>query len=193
MHASRTDTVLIIIDMVQDYFNADLWPGSRIPEERGRLVKNTNALSTQLRAFDVPVIWFRQEFLPDLSDAFQHMRRDNRRYAIKGTAGPLLLPELDVAEDDVVLVKKRYSAFYGTVLDDVLRKMNAQTLVLAGITSAWCVKSTAVDAYQRDYQLIFAKECMAGFSEKEHLDAVESMHSLLGPALTNGEIVELFD
>lgn len=180
--------VLIVIDLVQDYFNPALWPNSQLPEARQRLVAATNELAALFRAHNLPVIWFRQEFAPDLSDAFLHVQRSGKPYAIQGTAGCQLLPELQIKPEDRILVKKRYSAFFQTDLDTVLGRLQPQTLVLAGITTAWCVRSTAVDAYQRDYRVLLAKEAMAGFTARDHLESLHAMNGLVGIALSNAEI-----
>ncbi|MGH7595061.1 MAG: cysteine hydrolase family protein [bacterium] len=183
--------VLIVIDLVQDYFNPALWPNSRLPESRQRLVTATNELAALFRAKNFPIIWFRQEFAPDLSDAFLHMKQSGKLYAIRGKAGCQLLPELQVAPEDRILVKKRYSAFFQTELDAVLSHLQPHTLVLAGITTAWCVRSTAVDAYQRDYRVLLAQDAMAGFIERDHLESLNAMNELVGTALSNAEIARV--
>lgn len=185
--------VLIIVDLVQDYFDVKLWPNSQLPDSRQHLVKATNDLAALFRAKEFPVIWFRQEFSPDLSDAFVHVKRSGKPYAIRGTPGCQLLPELQIKPEDRILVKKRYSAFYQTELDAVLGDLQPQTLVLAGITTAWCIRSTAVDAYQRDYRVLLAQEAMAGFTERDHLESLNAMNGLVGTALTNGDIAEILE
>lgn len=183
--------VFIVIDLVRDYFDSGLWPASQLPEARQRLVTATNELAALFRAKNFPIIWFRQEFLPDLSDAFLHVRRSGKPYAIRGTPGCQLLPELQVAPEDILLVKKRYSAFYQTELDAVLGDLQPQTLVLAGITTAWCVRATAVDAYQRDYCVLLAQEAIAGFTERDHLESLSAMNGLVGTVLSNAEIANM--
>ena len=60
-----------------------------------------------------------------------------------------------------MVIKKRYSAFFGTTLDELLRKLCAETLILTGVNTHACIRTTAIDAYQRDLGVIFASECMA--------------------------------
>mgnify|MGYP006202574933 CR=1 FL=1 len=64
-----------------------------------------------------------QEFKPDLSDAFLEMRRHGIQVTIAGTDGCEILPELERRPDERVIVKKRYSAFFGTALDELLRTL----------------------------------------------------------------------
>jgi nicotinamidase-related amidase len=65
--------VLLIIDMLIDFL--DPWPEA----DRTRLVDAVRSLVQEFRAARHPIIWVRQEFEPDLSDAFLEMRRKNTR------------------------------------------------------------------------------------------------------------------
>lgn len=184
----------IVIDLVEDYFDARLWPDSAIPEQRAGLVAASNRLTRTLRAAGIPIIWFRQEFEPDLSDAFPHMVSSGKRYAIRNTRGSSLLSELEVEPTDQILTKNRYSAFFQTELDDVLSVLGVDGLVLAGITTAWCVRSTAVDAYQRGFRLMIARDATAGFSRDEHEESLRALGNVVADCKRVEEIVaELAD
>ncbi|SRR6266478_6324283 len=108
------EPALIIIDMLNDFLQS--W----VPKTRETLVRSTNALVLIMRSRQRLVIWVRQEFRPDLSDAFPEMRAKGIRVTIEGTRGCPIAPDLAVDSSDLVLIKKRYSAFYGTILDQVL-------------------------------------------------------------------------
>jgi nicotinamidase-related amidase len=151
--------LLLVIDLLNDYFRQ----GSSLAGRRGQLVAAVNRLAAAFRQAGQPVLWVRQEFAPDLSDAFLRMRRENLRVTIAGTDGCELLPELDRHASDKVIVKKRYSAFFGTDLDETLAAMRTETLVLAGINTHACIRTTAIDAYQRDYEVIVAADCVASY------------------------------
>jgi isochorismate hydrolase len=69
----------------------------------------------------------------------------------------------------LVLVKKRYSAFFGTELDAELSTLRPEVVVVAGVNTHACVRMTAIDAYQRDYDVIVAGDCVAS-SDPEHHD-----------------------
>jgi nicotinamidase-related amidase len=106
--------VLIVIDMLNDFLDA--WPAAA----RRELIAATNALVETMRRHERPVIWMRQEFRADLSDAFLEVRTKGTRITIEDTPGSQIAAELAIAPSDPVLVKKRYSAFFGTALDQVL-------------------------------------------------------------------------
>ena len=129
---------LLIIDMLNDFFRQH----AHLAEQRARLVAATNALAGAFREHGQPVFWVRQEFAPDLHDAFLEMRKHGLRLTIAGTDGCEILPELDRQPADVTIVKKRYSAFFGTELDDTLKRLRTAMLVVAGINTLILVTSS---------------------------------------------------
>ena len=182
--------MLVIVDLLQDFFDAKIWPQSILPASRNELAVKTNELAALCRSHKISVVWFRQEFKSDLSDAFPHMRKSEKIYTISGTEGCELLPELDVHPNDHVMLKSRFSAFFRTNLEALLQERKIDRVILAGITTAWCIRSTAVDAYQRDYEVIVAKECVQAFSEKEQEESIRAMDGYIATFLSNTEIID---
>ncbi len=82
-----------------------------------------------------------------------------------------LLPE---ARDYVVL-KPKHSAFYATPLETLLQYIQAETIILAGVTTNACVMITASDIYVRDYKLIVPCDCVAALTHDDHRQALEVM------------------
>jgi nicotinamidase-related amidase/RimJ/RimL family protein N-acetyltransferase len=163
MSGHVSGTAIVIIDMVGDMFRRE-----ELVRQRGSLVKAVNALTGAGRDAGLQVIWIREEHAPDLSDAPLELQRNQIRVAIAGTPGAELLPELDVAPSDRVIIKKRYSAFFGTDLDDRLRREHIDKLVLAGVNTHACVRTTAIDAYQRDYDVQIVRDCVASYDPAHH-------------------------
>lgn len=177
---------LLIIDMQEDFF-----AHARLAAQRSQLVANTNALVSIARAANISVIWVKQEFLPDLSDAPLEVRRHNIEVVIAGTPGAQILPELDRQQSDELVVKKRYSAFFGTDLDGRLSRLGCTRLIIAGINTHACIRMAVVDAYQRDYDVILAKDCIASHDQEHHEISWRYMDGKLGFGMTNGRIKEL--
>jgi len=182
----RDGLVLVVIDMLVDYF--DRLPA--LADQRSRLVGSINDLAARFRSARRPVIWVRQEFKADLSDAFLDMRRSGIRITIEGTPGSRILPELERTLGDHEIVKKRYSAFFGTQLDTLLSSLGARTLVLAGINSHACVRVTAIDAYQRDHDVILARDCIASYDPAHHEISMRYLAERLTGLLDNAAIGE---
>jgi isochorismate hydrolase len=134
-------------------------------------------------------IWVRQEFEPDLSDAFPEMRTKGIRITIKGTRGCQIVADLAVASSDTVLIKKRYSAFYQTELDQLLRRLRPDAIILAGINSHACIRVTAIDAYQRDWETIVAADCVDSYDREHHDFSMKYMKDKIAAIMGNQEIL----
>jgi len=180
-------SALLIVDLLNDFFERS----PVLAAVRPRLVASTNALARAFRAAGQPVFWIRQEFASDLRDAFLEMRAKDIRVTIAGTTGCELLPELDRLADDPVIVKKRYSAFFGTNLDDLLGPLRPSFLVVAGVNTHACVRMTVIDAYQRDHEVVIAADCVASSDHRHHEVTVSYLEDKIARVLGNDEIVAL--
>jgi nicotinamidase-related amidase len=180
-------TALLIIDMLNDFFRQH----ARLAEQRPHLVASVNTLAEAFRHHGQPVIWVRQEFAPDLHDAFLEMRKHNLPVTIAGTDGCELLPELDRRPTDMTIVKKRYSAFFGTELEATLQRGRPDMLVVAGINTHACVRTTVIDAYQRDYEVVVAAECVASYDEAHHDMTKRYLDGAIARLLPNREIIRM--
>jgi maleamate amidohydrolase len=178
---------LIVIDMLNDFWT------NQDPRRKESLVGAINDLVAAMRVQSHPVIWVRQEFEPDLSDAFPEMRRKEIYRTIKGTEGCQLLPGLAVALSDPIVVKKRYSAFFGTGLDELLHRLSPDSLILAGINTHACIRTTAIDAYQRDWPVILALDCVNSYDREHHEVSLRYMKDKIATVKSNAEIRQLFE
>jgi nicotinamidase-related amidase len=159
---------------------------------RTELCSSINRLTAFAREKKFPVVWVRQEFEPDLSDAFSDMKRENIRMFIKGTHGPLILDELIRDDKDVEIVKKRYSMFYGTDLESLLHELDADSFVLAGVNSHACIRTAAIDAYQRDFPVTIIRECVASKDLKHHEITMDYLDGGIATVVTLGEFQSQF-
>ena len=98
-----------------------------------------------------------------------------------------LIPELDRQPGDIVILKRQWGAFYGTDLDLQLRRRHLDTIILCGIATEFGVESTARDAYERGYQLVFAADAMTGASAESHINSVERIFPRMGRVRTTEE------
>lgn len=179
--------VLLIIDMLQDFF----LEGS-LADNRQELCRSVNNLVQYFRMNNYPIIWVRQEFKPSLDDAFLRMKETGNSITIEGTNGCLVLPELDQKSGDFEIVKKRYSAFFGTELDPLLKKLTPQPLVIAGVNTHACVRTSAIDAYQRDIKIIIATDCVSSYDTQYHQESLRYLEQSIGILKPNAEIIEEF-
>lgn len=175
--------VFLFVDLLEDFFTEP-----PLSLRRAELARAANNLAALARERAAPVIWVRQEFAPDLSDAFLSMRKTGRRVTIEGTKGCQILAELDRMPHDHEIVKKRYSAFFGTGLDELLRTLGCTHLVVCGVNTHACVRTTAVDAYQRDYEVLLARDAIASYDDEYHRESMRYLEHSIGTALSNSEL-----
>ena len=173
----------LIIDMQEDFFAHE-----RLSQRRTILTQRVNELVGICREGGVPVVWVKQEFAPDLSDAMLEAKKAGIRVVIAGTPGAAILSQLDYRPSDHLVVKKRYSAFFGTNLDELLTRIKPTQLIVAGINTHACVRTAVIDAYQRDYEVILARECIESYDAEHHDVSWRYMDGKLGRAMSNEEI-----
>jgi nicotinamidase-related amidase len=94
-------------------------------------------------------------------------------------------------EDYTVTSKKRYSAFYGTDLEILLRRLGIETVVLTGIDTDVCVLSTAWDAVNRDFLTFILRNCTHCNSEEDKQAALQIMGRWVGWVMDSGEFLEM--
>jgi biuret amidohydrolase len=147
---------LLVIDVQNDF----VAPGAPYESVPGRdMVDHLNELFALAREHGIPVIFTAHHHRADGSDLgtvkYLHPLTATGAALKEGTAGVELYPKLDVQESDYVVVKRRYSGFYATDLELLLRNLGVDTLVIAGVATNVCCESTARDAYFRDFKVVF--------------------------------------
>ena len=182
-------SAVVVVDLQNDFCHPDgvfaRAMQMRIPDVAG-LVAAINRLVGAARAAGADVVWARMIWDGDEDVgvlarggflAHEGLRR--------GTWGVELLDGLDVAEGDLFVAKKRFSAFYRTNFEELLRARDVGCLYAAGVRTDYCVESTVRDAFFRDYHVVVARECVAGYFPLLH------GNSLLGMGTLFAEVVDL--
>ena len=105
-----------------------------------------------------------------------------------GMPGTDFDPCLKVQPSDIEIVKRRYSAFFGTRLDELLRKRGIDTVVVLGLTTNVCVQSTARDAWQHDYRTITLDDCCAEIGDGSHAESLAWTSRNFGLVSTSSEV-----
>ena len=178
---------VFVIDMLNDCFGH-----AELQRLRNSLCASINDLTSWARANGSPVIWVRQEYEPDLRDATLDMKSESIRMFIKGTKGPLILDELIREESDLEVVKKRYSIFFGTNVDAQLQRLGTDQLILAGVNLHACVRTSAIDAYQRDMPVTIVRECVASKDVTHHNVSMDYMDGGIAAVVTLAELKKTF-
>lgn len=197
---------VVVVDMQND-FGADggMFARAGIPIDTIKaVVRPTAGVLRAARAAGCHVVYLQMQFEPDLSNAggptapnmVKHRRLnvgdpvvgpDGRegRILIRDTWNTEIVAELAPEPGDLVVPKHRYSGFYETRLDALLRERGIDTLIMTGATTSVCVESTIRDAFYRDYRCLVLADCVAeplGSSEARtnHAASLLTIEALFG-------------
>ncbi|OGP52832.1 MAG: isochorismatase [Deltaproteobacteria bacterium RBG_13_52_11] len=159
---------IIIVDMVKDNFREeDHFP---ITREAQPIIPQVNHLLQRGRRWGIPIIFACDSFLPD--DFL--FKGKLKPHSIRGTEGAEVTDLLEVQEGDVILPKRRFSAFFKTDLDQTLRTWHCDTVAVAGITTNVCVLMTAMDALCHDFSSVLLEDCCAAHKREVHETTLEN-------------------
>jgi ureidoacrylate peracid hydrolase len=165
MTLSPERSALLVVDM-QHFF---LDPESPTFTAGGPpILENVKRLLAAFRAAGLPVIFTRHVHHPDHLDAgimgwwWQGM-------CLEGSPESEIPEAIAPLPNEKVVLKHRYSAFYNTDLETVLRVLKVEDLVISGIMTNMCVESTTRDAYYRDYRVLLPADATGSVNEEMHL------------------------
>ena len=111
-------------------------------------------------------------------------------HCVVGTVEAEVIPELAKYKGEII-PKKRYSAFFSTPLEEKLRGIKPEKIIVCGVCTDICVLHTVANARNRDYQVEVPVDCVASFDEKAHYFALEHMEKVLGAKLTSFRVSQV--
>lgn len=156
-----TTTALIVVDMENDF----VAPGAPLETPAGRaMVPTLQRALACCREHGIPIIYTTHAHRAGGYDLglLAHDPPIARGDAlVDGSPGVAIFPEVGPRDGEIVITKHRFSAFYGTDLEIILRGRGVRTVVITGVTTENCCHATARDAYFRDFQVIFLADATA--------------------------------
>lgn len=180
---------VIVVDMLEDNYRRDR-DGTR---EEEKIIGPVRDFLAKARKRAMPVVFACDSFLE--GDFLFGGRM--KVHALRGTKGVQPLRELDRQETDVVLEKRRFSAFFKTDLDQTLRTLGSDTVAVCGIQTQFCVLATAFDALCHDFHTVILEDLTASHKAETHAAFMEPYRkSVLFPLLrvmTGEEFLEECD
>jgi nicotinamidase-related amidase len=139
---------------------------------------------------DVPVIFIQEVHRPDLIDFGRELDGDEDIHCLEGDARTeIAREEMGFRKGDYVVPKRRYSAFFGTDFEILLRGLKVDTLILCGGLTDVCVHYTFVDGHQSDYFCRVVEDCVGGSSVEAHDAALKAMEYLQTGAIQPRSII----
>ncbi|MDB6176197.1 cysteine hydrolase [Paracoccus sp. Z330] len=173
--------VLIVIDIQKSTFAPipdDKRTIAHMPDYAQRMARTRTAID-RAREVGIPVVFIQEIHRADLVDLGRETDGDEDIHCLDNNPlTELAVEELGIRPDDYKIQKRRYSAFYGTDLDILLRGLKAETLILTGGLTDVCVHYTFADGHQGDYFCRVIEDCVAGSSEIAHQASLKAMEYL---------------
>jgi ureidoacrylate peracid hydrolase len=101
-------------------------------------------------------------------------------HCMKGTWGWQIVDELRPHADDTIVEKREYSSFFGTRLQQILCEMGVESLIVAGFSTACCVRATIQDAFQLGYEVFVPENCVSASSDTDQQVNLRNINSYFG-------------
>ncbi|BBJ28223.1 cysteine hydrolase family protein [Athalassotoga saccharophila] len=105
-------------------------------------------------------------------------------HCVKNTYGSELFDDLKETikdyENSIFILKRRFSAFFGTNLDEILKKLSPFKIEICGVDTNICVMYTVEELKNRDYDVLVYEDATGTYDEKLHLFAIDQMKNVLG-------------
>ncbi len=156
-------TALVSIDLQGLVLSLPLAPYSA-----QQIVANTVAIANKLKADGGTTVFVTVGFSSDYTDAVNQPTDETFALPAGGLSPAALAAPIEIAAltPDVAIVKRQWSAFYGTELDLQLRRRGIKTLILTGVATNFGVESTVRDAHAANYAVIVAEDAVTTFSQE---------------------------
>ena len=171
---------LIVVDIQALTFDETLQERAipNMPGYAERMLK-ARRLIDKARERDIPVIFIQEVHRPDHVDFGRELDGDEDVHCLEDDPNTAIAVEqTGFRPDDYLIKKRRYSAFFGTDFEILLRGLKVDTLLLCGGLTDVCVHYTFVDAHQSDYFCRVVEDCVGGSSEEAHEAALRAMEYL---------------
>lgn len=183
------NAVLVVIDIQASTF-IDSSTERAIPNMAGyrdRMLQACDMVKAA-RTAEIPVVFVQEIHRQDGVDFGRELDGDEDIHCLEDDPRTALAVEqLGILKGDYVVPKRRYSAFFGTDLEILLKGLKAETLILVGGLTDVCVHYTFVDAHQSDYFCRVIEDCVAGSSEEAHAASLKAMEYLQTGAIQSME------
>lgn len=198
-HAERialdpTRSAVVVVDMINEFCKPG---GKMVLPGCETLVPPQRAVIRAARNAGAPVIWVHDSHRKGMRRDREFLKRTP--HCEEGGWGTAIIDELEARADEIHVAKHRYSSFFQTDLDVTLKDMMIDQLVVFGVVTNICVRSTVHDAFFNGYEVVVPRDCCAATGPREqestlydiatHFGIVSDSASVVA-ALSRGGIIE---
>ena len=174
---------LLVVDMVNDFFETG---GTMVLSGGKSLYKPIAALLEVARGKKIPVFWLNQWLRED-----DTLFKKRVPHCIVGSWGAEIVEALPYHQEDIIIHKRRYSGFFQTSLDLYLRERNIKHVIVAGVVTNICVRSTVNDAFFLGYDVIVPRDCVQATSPEHQETHLYDIDTHYGSVLALEQVLGL--
>lgn len=187
--ASRTQldparTAVLVIDMVNDFCKPG---GAMVLPGYEALLPPQQAVIAAARGAGCPIIFVVDTHRKNMRREREHVKRTP--HCFEGEWGAQVIDELKPGDDDIVVIKRRYSGFFNTDLDLTLKDLEVDTLITMGVVTNICVRSTVHDAFFLGYTAVVPEDCVAATGPREQVSSLYDISTHYGIVTDSAEVV----
>ena len=153
---------VLVVDMVNDFCKPG---GAMVLPGYEALIPGQRRLVEAARAVGAPVLWIHDAHRPGMRHEREWAKRTE--HCVEGTWGVEIVEDLGARPEEIHVIKRRYSAFFQTDLDLTLKDMLVTQLIVFGVVTNICVRSTVHDAFFNGYEVVVPKDCCAATGPRE--------------------------
>jgi nicotinamidase-related amidase len=176
-------TAVIVVDMQNGFCRPD---GTLYAPGSGAAIEPCVSLVDRAREAGAQVVFTRDVHPPEQFEDAHYYDEFGRwgEHVLEGSSGAKLVDELDPMEDELVVVKHTYDAFYQTQLEGYLDAHGIDDLVICGTLANVCVLHTASSAGLRDFRPVLVEDAIGAIEDHHHEYALEHAEFLFGELTT---------
>ncbi len=177
-------TAILVVDMVNDFCTPG---GAMVLAGAERLYGPQNAVTRAARTSGAHVVHIVDTHRPNLVCDREFLKRTP--HCMEGEWGSEVVAEIEREAQDFTVVKRRFSGFFNTDLDLTLRDLRADTVIVMGVVTNICVRSTVHDAFFLGYRVIVPQDCVAATGPREQASSLYDIATHFGVVSTSESVI----
>jgi len=181
---------IVTVDLMQGFTDPSLPMG----REYSSVVEAAACLMALARSKNLPVVAVRSQYTSEGVEALNWLTKTPKaREFVEGSTWVAFDSRLGVRSDDVVVVKRFASAFFGTTLTSLLTTLGVDTVVVTGCITGGCVRATALDSHQYGFRTIVPMEAVGDHTPVSHWASLVNLDRMYADVVSQSEVSDYLD
>jgi ureidoacrylate peracid hydrolase len=175
---------VLVVDMINEFCKPG---GKMVLPGYERLVPQQLAVIAAARNAGVPVVWIHDAHRPNVRRDREWVKRTP--HSVEGTWATEIIADLGARTEEIHVIKRRYSAFFQTDLDMTLKDLMVDQLIVFGVVTNICVRSTVHDAFFNGYEVVVPQDCCAATGPREQESSLYDIATHFGVVSDSAAVV----